>query len=158
MFRSSLLVFTLTIACASLPDPVPVFGDIDDVSALIGEWSGEYEGGSTGRAGSIVFDLRSVTDTARGDVLMIPHASGSQPIRHGVRHAPELQSQIISISSLKISDGEITGTLAPYTDPDCNCTVRTTFAGKLNGDKIDGTFETRGAGREQSGRWSVTKR
>jgi hypothetical protein len=159
MSRWPLLVLTATIACASLPDPVPVFGDIDDVSALVGEWSGEYEGGATGRAGSIVFDLRSATDTARGDVMMIPLTSGRVPTRQDERAPLEPRSsQLISISSLRVAGGEISGTLAPYTDPDCNCTVRTTFAGKLRGNTIDGTFVTRGAGSEQSGRWSVTKR
>jgi hypothetical protein len=159
MSRWPLLVLTMTIACASLPDPVPVFGDIDDVSALVGEWSGEYDAGSTGRAGSIVFDLRSVTDTARGDVLMVPSTSGRMPAGQGTRVPLEVRrSQLISISSLRVAGGEISGTLAPYTDPDCNCTVRTTFTGTLHGDTIDGTFVTRGAGREQSGRWSVTKK
>ena len=159
MFRSPLLVLALTLACASLPDPVPVFGDIDDVSALVGEWSGEYDAGSAGRAGSIVFDLRSTTDTARGDVMMIPRTSGRAPIVQGT-HAPveARRSQVISISSLRVAGGEVTGTLAPYTDPDCNCTVRTTFTGTLHGDTIDGTFVTRGAGREQSGRWSVSRK
>ena len=159
MSRWPLLALTLTIACASLPDPVPVFGDVDDVSALIGEWSGEYEGGSTGRSGSIVFDLFSGTDTARGDVVMIPRASGTQPIAQGDGVPLEARgSQVISISSLRVARGEVSGTLAPYTDPDCRCTVRTIFTGKLHGDTIDGTFVTHGAGREQSGRWSVTKR
>ena len=159
MSRWPLLVLPLTIACASLPDPVPVFGDIDDVSALVGEWSGEYDAGSTGRAGSIVFDLRGATETAHGDVMMIPRTSGRMPVVRGTRAPLEVpRSQLISISSLRVAGGEISGTLAPYTDPDCNCTVRTTFAGTLHGNTIDGTFVTRGAGREQSGRWSVTKK
>ena len=159
MFRLPLLALALTIACASLPDTVPVFGDVDDVSALIGEWSGEYDGGSSGRAGSIVFDLRSATETARGDVVMIPRASGT--LRTGQGDGGILEprgSQVISISALRVARGEVSGTLVPYTDPDCSCTVRTTFTGKLHGDTIDGTFVTQGAGREQSGRWSVTKR
>ena len=159
MSRWSLLVLTLTMACASLPDPVPVFGDIDDVSALIGEWSGEYEGTSTGRTGSIVFDLRGATDTARGDVVMIPRASGTMPTAQGDGGPLEARgSQVISISALRVARGEVSGTLAPYNDPDCRCTVRTTFTGRLHGDTIDGTFVTQGAGTEQSGRWSVTKR
>lgn len=159
MSRWPLLALTLTIACASLPDPVPVFGDIDDVSALVGEWSGEYDGGSTGRSGSIVFDLLGGTDTARGDVVMIPRASGTLPTGQGDGAPLEARgSQVISISALRVARGEVSGTLAPYTDPDCSCTVRTTFTGRLRGDTIDGMFVTQGAGREQSGRWSVTKR
>jgi hypothetical protein len=157
MSRLSLLFLTITLACASLPDPVPVFGDIDDVSALVGEWSGEYDG-AAGRTGSIVFDLRSTTAAARGDVVMIPRSSGRLPARQDAgSHVEPIAGQVISISSLRVSGGEISGTLAPYTDPDCGCTVRTTFTGRLNGDTIDGTFVTLGAGREQSGRWSVTK-
>ena len=159
MPRWSLLVLTLTMACASLPDPVPVFGDIDDVSALIGEWSGEYDAGSIGRAGSIVFDLRGATDTAHGDVMMIPRTSGRLATVQGTHVPLEVRrSQLISISTLRVSGGEVTGTLAPYTDPDWNCTVRTTFEGTLHGDTIDGTFVIRGAGREQTGQWSVTRK
>src|SRR5688572_1345248 len=111
MSRWPLLVLTMTIACASLPDPVPVFGDIDDVSALVGEWSGEYDAGSTGRSGSIVFDLRSVTDTAHGDVMMIPRTSGRVPVGQGTQAPLELRrGQVISISSLRVAGGQVSGT------------------------------------------------
>src|SRR5687767_10795054 len=58
--------------CSSAPAPVPVVGVPTDVRTLTGEWGGEYEGESSGRSGSIVFRLSADSDTARGDVVMIP--------------------------------------------------------------------------------------
>jgi hypothetical protein len=160
MARWMLLACALTIACASTPDPVPVVGSSGDVSALVGEWSGEYDGGSTGRSGSIVFVLRSAADTAHGDVMMVPRASGGAAGNVQGRPGPlQLRaSQVLSIAFVRVAGGALSGTLAPYTDPECNCTVQTTFTGTLRGSTIEGTFVTRGAGREQSGRWSVARR
>jgi hypothetical protein len=66
---------------------------------------------------------------------------------------------VLSIAFVRISGGDVTGTLDPYTDPECQCTVQTTFTGKLRGNTIEGTFVTRGpSAREQAGRWKVTRR
>lgn len=155
--------FTLlaVMACQSIPETVPLVGSPMDVSSLVGEWNGEYDGGASGRSGSIVFVLRSATDTAHGDVLMIPRAHGENAgadTRHG-----QLQlhsNQVLKIAFVRVANGEVTGTLDPYTDPDCNCTVQTTFTGRLRDNTIEGTFVTRGSQlpREQTGRWRVTRK
>ena len=156
------LAFAASLACApSLPETVPLVGGVNDVSSLVGEWSGEYDGGAGGRSGNIVFVLRSAADTARGDVMMIPRSSGEQTTTESQRAPLALRSgQVLRIAFVRVADGAVTGTLEPYTDPDCQCTVQTTFTGTVRGDTIEGTFVTRGAQlpSEQRGRWKVTRR
>ena len=161
MSRWTLLALAVTVACApTLPETVPLVGSLNDVSALVGEWSGEYDGGASGRSGSIVFVLRSAADTARGDVMMIPRASG-EVAAADVRRPPLAlrSSQVLRIAFVRIASGAVAGTLDPYTDPDCKCTVQTTFTGTLQGNTIEGTFVTRGSQlpSEQRGRWRVTR-
>jgi hypothetical protein len=161
MARWMLLAAAATLACASTPpETVPLVGSASDVSSLVGEWSGEYEGGSSGRSGNIVFVLRSVADTARGDVMMIPRGAGEQMPAEGQRAPLALRSgQVLSIAFVRVAGGAVNGTLDPYTDPDCKCTVQTTFTGTLRGNTIEGTFVTRGSQlpSEQRGRWRVTR-
>jgi hypothetical protein len=161
MPRWTYLVLLASLACASAPpETVPLVGSASDVSSLVGEWSGEYDGGSGGRSGSIVFVLRSAADTARGDVMMIPRASGETATGEARRAPLALRSnQVLRIAFVRIAGGAVTGTLDPYTDPDCQCTVQTTFTGTLRGNTIEGTFVTRGSQlpSEQRGRWRVTR-
>lgn len=122
MARWTLLALATSLACASgIPETVPLVGAMGDVSSLVGEWSGEYDGGASGRSGSIVFVLR--------------------------------------IAFVGVANDAVTGTLDPDTDPDCKCTVQTTFTGTVRGNTIEGTFVTRGSQlpAEQTGRWRVTK-
>lgn len=160
MPRWMLLATVTTLACASTPETVPLVGSASDVSSLVGEWSGEYEGGASGRSGNIVFVLRSVADTAHGDVMMIPRASGERMSAEGRRAPLALRSgQVLRIAFVRVAGGAVSGTLDPYTDPDCKCTVQTTFTGTLRGNTIEGTFVTRGSQlpNEQTGRWRVTR-
>jgi hypothetical protein len=156
VFALALLAVT---ACASTPETVPVVGMISDVSSLVGEWSGEYDGGASGRSGSIVFVLRSATDTAHGDVLMIPRAYGENATADARHGQLQLRSnQVLRIAFVRVASGEISGTLDPYTDPDCNCSVQTTFTGRLQDNTIEGTFVTRSPKGEHVGRWRVQRR
>jgi hypothetical protein len=63
-------------ACGVSHTPVPMVGAATDVSALIGQWSGDYSSAESGRSGSISFTLRAAGDSAFGDVVMVPSASG----------------------------------------------------------------------------------
>ena len=163
MPRWTLLALATSLACASgLPETVPLIGATGDVSSLVGEWGGEYDGGASGRSGSIVFVLRSAADTARGDVMMIPRTYGEQQAGAEGRGAPlALRSnQVLRIAFVRVADSTVAGTLDPYTDPNCKCTVQTTFTGTLRGNTIEGTFVTRGSQlpAEQTGRWKVARR
>ncbi|MGH9259550.1 MAG: hypothetical protein ACRD08_06560, partial [Acidimicrobiales bacterium] len=80
----------IVAACASTPPPIPVTGTAGDITALVGEWIGEYSSPSTGRSGSISFKLSARGDTAHGDVVMIPADWGRrlEPWREGGPSTP----------------------------------------------------------------------
>ena len=150
-------------ACATVPAPVPVVGDAADLGKLTGEWGGEYQGETSGRSGSIVFKLAAGADTAFGDVVMISRE----------RRASRLPSQdpsaglpiartpdVLSISFVRAGDGGLSGRLAPYRDPDCDCTLITRFQCRFRGDVIEGTFTSTPAdgGAMQTGTWKVKRK
>ena len=151
--RSLPLILALalvTTACSPRPPaaPVPVLGDEQDLAILAGVWWGEYWSPDTGRSGRIRFRLEPGAASARGDVQMLPARSeeaqdGDRPPRID----PEDGPQTLSISFVRVRPGDetVTGTLDPYRDPDCDCTVTTTFVGRVSREAIAGTFETRGA-------------
>jgi hypothetical protein len=153
--------------CRATPSPVRVVGSPGDVSALAGEWDGEYSSAETGRSGSIAFRLVAGRDTAFGDVVMVPAGAarplspagvpGAPPPRGGEQ--PSSGSQVLTITFVRIAQDSVSGALQPYEGPDCDCTLTTTFSGHVRGDRIDGTFVTRGAGGPgQTGRWTVRRR
>jgi hypothetical protein len=115
-----------------------------ELSALAGDWEGEYSSAATGRLGSIVFKLVAGEDHAHGDVLMIPRGSSDpyRPRSGGEGPAPAGASQLLTIRFVRAEAGRISGTLDPYWDPDCNCEVTTTFVGEARGDAIEGTFSS----------------
>lgn len=158
----------LAVACTATPQPVPVLGDAADVGALVGKWEGEYSSTATGRTGSIVFDLTAAGDTAFGEVVMIPRG-WAEPLRAvGYRPGDEPRAfpgagsepELLTIEFVQISGGRVSGSLSPYRDPECGCTLVTTFVGRVGGDVIEGTFTSEHAqtGTTQSGRWKVERK
>lgn len=143
----ALAALTAVAACGTVQsNPIPVAGP---VASLAGEWRGSYESAETGRAGSIVFTLVGGEDHAHGDVIMIPRGLNA-PLRpaHGFPSAaepPMPSSQVLTIEFVQATGDSVFGSLAPYTDPECSCTVLTTFLGRLQGNTIEGTFTTRRA-------------
>jgi len=152
-----------TAACApSPPAPVPVSAP-EGTSALVGEWAGEYESPAVGRAGSIVFHLDAGRDTAQGDVVMVPRGSQEAlrraPAEPGTLVHASTVPQVLTIRFVRVQGGRVTGVLDPYLDPDCGCRVFTAFEGTLAGDRLRGTFETRGSpAGPVTGTWSVERR
>lgn len=155
-------------ACVAAPEPVPVIGAAADIRALVGRWEGDYHSAATGRSGSIVFELTAEGDTARGEVVMIPRG-WSEPLRAaGYRPGAEpgdptagrAQPELLTIEFVRVADGRVSGTLTPYRDPECGCTLLTAFVGRMEGRGIEGTFTSRHAatGRTESGRWKVTRK
>ena len=71
MSRVSLFVATalLGASCTWQGTPVPLVGPTE---SLEGDWEGTYSSEQTGRTGSILFRLKAGTDSAYGDVVMIP--------------------------------------------------------------------------------------
>jgi hypothetical protein len=150
--------------CASRPAAVPVLGDPSDLRALAGEWEGEYSSQETGRSGSIVFTLRAGRDSAAGDVVMTPATPPTPAVRSegnvALPSGASAAAQVLTITFVRAAGDSVSGALAPYTSPDCACSLTTTFVGRVRGDAIEGTFTTRGEGvpGPQPGRWKVTRK
>ena len=166
-FSSRLTAFVgaVALACASKPTPVTVAGGSSDRASLAGKWTGEYTSQSTGRSGSIVFNLSPSGDAATGDVVMVPRGLDRPltPYSAGNTSAgvqASQASQVLTIKLVRVSGDTVSGVLDAYRDPQCDCPVVTTFTGTLNGDTIDGTFSTRGtqAAGPQSGTWRVSRK
>jgi len=159
-----LLALSLS-ACGAARSPVPLVGASTDVSALTGEWSGDYSSAESGRSGSISFTLRAAGDSAFGDVVMIPSAWGRplMPYREGntagAAGNQQTASTVLSIRFVRVEHGHVSGTLDPYADPQTGARLLTTFSGELNGTTITGTYTTRlPSGDTQTGRWTVQRR
>lgn len=166
MFRATIgiaLVTPLLIsACVQAISTVPVRGSEPAVAQLAGKWEGEYSSEETGRGGSITFQLRAGADTAEGEVVMTARddarSAPSATARESLGHAG--RPDVLTIRFVVAHGDTVSGVLAPYADPDCGCTLTTTFRGGILGDVIEGTFETTGSGFHptQRGRWRVVRR
>jgi len=165
MVRSPALPMLLAVtlsACGASRSPVPLVGASTDVSALTGEWVGDYSSTESGRSGSITFTLRATGDSAFGDVIMIPAAWGRPLMPYRGQTAGGTQSPettVLTIRFVRVQQGHVSGTLDPYADPQTGARLLTTFSGELNGNSIAGTYTTRlPSGETQTGRWSVQRR
>ena len=153
------IAFAITAYCRARPTPVPVAASDADLGRLAGEWSGSYEGDASGRSGSIVFHLRAGSDTAFGDVVMVPrplNIAGADR-RADARRADAPRT--LTIRFVRISGDTVRGRLEPYRDPDSSAMLVTTFTGWLRDVRtFAGTFVTTGAGgASQGGHWKVTR-
>ena len=158
------LVFS-AVACGWRRTPVPVISDTGSTGLLVGSWSGEYSSKETGRSGTISFELASEKDTAYCDVVMIPAIENLKIAVETGNQTPVVRqpepAEPLKIKFIRLGEGRITGTLEPYTDPDCACTVTTTFEGRFNGaNRIEGTYITAGRAspRATTGQWKVTRK
>ena len=157
------LVAVVLSACGGSHTHVPLVGATPDVTALTGEWAGEYSSGESGRSGSISFTLLSLDDSAFGDVVMIPSGLGRpvKPYNEGQIAEPSAASPttVLKIRFVRVEQGRVSGTLDPYADPQTGERLFTTFVGDLKGNSIEGTYTTRlQSGVTQTGRWSVMRR
>ncbi|HKC40971.1 MAG TPA: hypothetical protein VKC15_15630 [Gemmatimonadales bacterium] len=153
----------LFAACATTQPSVPLVGRSADIAALAGEWTGEYSSTESGRSGSITFTLRAAADSAVGDVVMIPVGWGRPlaPWRGEAAAVPAARpmTEVLTISFVRVDQGRVNGTLAPYADPQTGARLLTTFNGQMSGNTITGTYTTRlTSGETQTGRWSVQRR
>ena len=132
----------LASACSILPAAVPVAGPQADLRQLEGEWVGRYSSSTDSREGSVIFELSGGRNVARGEVQMGPQ-----------------MDRALTIEFVNIEEGFISGTLEPYLDPATRDTLVTTFRGRLEGNRINGTFVTvRSSGETvRSGTWSAAK-
>lgn len=164
------LLLTLASGCAIVHPAVPVVGGAEATVALIGVWEGSYHSPSTGRSGAIHFELAAEPDSmtgarAAGEVVMTyfdssvsfyppyyhDHAPGSQ--------GPHLETAVLTIRFVHVGDGRVSGTLDPYPNPECGCTLRTMFEGMVKEGTIEGIFVARSPehGHVQRGTWRVVR-
>lgn len=142
MYSKTVLALAFLIAaCGGSQKEVAVQGTDKDLIGVAGDWTGDYKGNESGRSGPVSFSLGVGMHTAEGEVIM----GGATPLK---------------ISFIKVKDGEVKGSIAPYTDPNCSCQVETTFLGTVGDGVINGSFETKlgTTGQIQTGTWTVTKK
>ena len=150
------------------PPPVPVQGAHGDVSALAGEWTGSYWSKATGRHGTIRFMLPEHADTGYGEVQItfspsIHLSQEASSVDYPKNDPDELLSPvpaIIGITVVRIEHDRARGSMEPYWDPDCECRAQTVFEGKVNFNRIDGTFSTRRQSDDRrilTGEWRVDR-
>jgi hypothetical protein len=141
----------------------PVSGSPSSVSRLVGDWEGQYRSVESGRHGLISFHLKAGADTAAGDVIMQPAVDADPSAPNAAPVPPAAISsadQVLSIRFVFVSENEVSGTLNPYRDPTCGCTLTTTFRGTIKGDEIKGTFHSEGSGLSHlptDGQWWVKR-
>jgi hypothetical protein len=150
-------IFALILAvqgCSS--SKVEVIGEKTDIKSIEGKWEGSYSNPNNGRSGSISFTLKAGQDSATGVVIMMPHGS-SAPYAHSYKS--EDNPQPLKISFVAVSGGVIRGKLDPYLDPECNCTIETSFEGTVKKNTVEGTFYSKRAetGDASSGTWNVSR-
>jgi hypothetical protein len=162
--RRTIIAGTLAVilaACRTAPQtPVQLQGEPPAIARLAGKWTGEYWNGAGGRGGSLGFSLRSGTDSLYGDVTMLdPRGQQLRAADPMDAHQLHVQSPTQLRIDLVIVQGDsVRGVLEPYISPDCECAVSTTFFGRVRGDRIDGRFETRNAGRVRAeGKWELKR-
>jgi hypothetical protein len=138
--RSWIFSLATLAACGGGQREVAVKGADNELVKLVGTWEGSYHGDDSGRSGPVSFALQLGQHSAEGEVRM----GGTTPLK---------------IEFVQIKAGQVRGTIAPYTDPGCNCQVETTFLGTRAGEAISGMFETKlgTTGQIQTGSWKVAR-
>jgi len=143
--------------CATGAPPETEMSSSDfDLNPLVGEWSGDYTNPEAGRSGTIAFTLRAGESSASGKVVMIPGKADS------LASAAAMARSVINIKFMRKEGNKVTGTLDPYRDPQCDCTVITNFEGTFTDARtIEGSFTTvpsRTGANVTGGKWKVTRR
>lgn len=158
-----LVVAVSAIACARQTPGIQVSSTDFDVNPLVGQWRGTYSSNATGRSGTIAFTLLAGESSASGNVVMIPRADSllTPEEREMLANVATPARQVLAIHFVQKQGGSVHGTLDPYRDPDCGCTVTTTFDGAFKpGPAIEGTYATVpsvAGGTVSGGTWKVTR-
>ena len=120
-----------SIACASKPAGIGVSSSDFDLAPLVGVWRGNYTNPQSGRTGTIAFTLRAGESFASGNVVMIPKPDSllTPEERELLSDMPSSGPAVLKFQFLRKEGSNLTGTLAPYRSPDCDCITNTTFLG-----------------------------
>jgi hypothetical protein len=152
-----------SVACVSRSPSIELTSSDFDLNPLVGEWRGSYSSPVTGRTGTIAFTLRAGEGAASGNVVMIPKADSllTPEEREAVSDVSSSRRSVLKIHFVRKEGGSLSGTLDPYRDPDCDCSVTTTFQGVFRDARtIDGTFTTvpsAPGGSVTGGKWTATR-
>ena len=138
----SIALFSLVLSsCAGRAPPIPLLGAQADIDQLQGEWTGTYEVRSgAARSGSLFFDLKAAADTAYGMVMMSVLMNRQADLSAGAYPVASLQMEPVAIKFVRAAGGQITGELEPYCDPVTGDRLRTTFVGRIEKHRVQGTF------------------
>ena len=128
-----------------------------------GDWTGAYYSTETGRRGEITFTFEADADTAFGEVVMIAERVGDEYRPYTAdfmmtETGPYTEG--LKVRFVKVAGNEVSGELESYKDPDCGCTLHTTFKGWIRGDEIYGSFLShhQEMNRTVTGAWNVKRR
>lgn len=159
LLLGSLAVLSLA-ACAGTPAPVRLQGEPAAISSLAGLWEGEYRGQMPGSRGTITFSMTADGEGAYGDVTMFgPRGqllAAADPLEQHRAHISSPQS--LRVDFVRVGLGGVTGTLEPYTSPECACVVTTTFHGTVVADTISGSYTSHDTRGTTEGTWRVIRR
>ena len=152
-------LLVLAAACSVQPAPQPTPSQPADLAALSGSWVGEYSNSETGRSGSISMSLRSWSDSAAGDMVLVPNGAPPLLAVDVAGHvARGLSAEVLRLSFKQVTGGMVEATVEPYFSPDCACAVTMVLQATPAKNLIAGEFvlsSTRGV--RQQGRWSVER-
>lgn len=133
----------LVLACVAAPlskHAIDVVGTAADRRQLAGSWSGTFETPDHTHDGTIQFDIDASGSKGDGSVLLTT------------------QDTRLRVIYVRISGADIAGAIEPYFDKVCNCTVYSTFNGKLEPSTIRGEFLMKPrSGPPIVGTWSVKR-
>ena len=137
------IVALLLVGCASVPprSALDIVGTAADRRQLAGVWRGTFETPEHTHDGTIEFGIDDTGSAGDGTVLLT-----TQNVR-------------LRVIFVRIRGSEIAGALEPYHDQVCNCTVYSTFSGRLEGSEIRGEFvmKPRSPAPQMSGTWFVKR-
>lgn len=155
----AVLALAAASGCSVTHPPVAV---LDARPGLAGVWQGSYESRDTGRVGDIYLALTADGDSAVGEVVMVPRGTAVKVYSSDRRWRWEgvARPQVLTIQFVRLAGGEVVGELDPYRDPDCGCSLRTTFRGEVEGDRVFGTFASQAehAYHDAEGTWLAVRR
>lgn len=155
---ASVFIVSLAFSACATATVVPLEGPTASLAALAGEWTGAYSSPDVSREGTIWFTLVEGEDHAHGEARMVPRGA-DKPYRS--EHPQALMRdpvQFLGIRFVRVSGATVLGVLDQYWDPDAGCFANTNFQGRILGDRIEGTFETRlQTGVVASGRWHAAR-
>src|SRR5690349_19050115 len=132
---------TITTGCARSTPGIELRSSDFDLEPLVGQWRGNFISTQPGRTGTIAFTLRAGESAAAGNVVLFqkPDSLLTPEEREAISNVPE--RTVLKIHFVRKEGGDVNGALDSYHDPECDCTVTTSFQGRFtNPTTIEGGY------------------